>query len=498
MSSRDSLRPASTSVMLKESADGPELLFVRRPAAMRFLGGFHAFPGGALDPEDASRELFSLSTLTAQEADRSMKDAEAAPALAFYIAALRELFEEMGVLFADREGSFVALDGATVASGRAALASGEKGFAEVLRDLGVRLATDRLRYFTRWLAPEILPIRFDARVFIAAWEGNPDPDPGEVDQMRWMTPGTALRLAETGEILLAPPTAATVSALSPFATIDEMLDARSSDEERVIHRDSEVVRRILAPNASVMTGPGSNTYLVGRDELIVIDPGSMEPAHLRTIATAGRIRTIVVTHGHSDHFSGALELAEMTGAELAASWMFGKTDSPDAFGRRIAEGDHLDVENLSLEVLETPGHASDHLCLWLPEERSLFSGDLILGEGTTVISPPDGNLIDYMRSLEKVAALKPDRIYPGHFEPRDDAQQWIAWYISHRKERELQIINALRESPATVEALVSRVYAGYNQKLLPIAERSVAAHLEKLVAEDRVELEGESYYLVEG
>jgi len=492
-------RPASTTVLVRPGDSGAELLFVRRPDSMRFLGGFHAFPGGSLDPEDSSERAAALSRLSPEEAGEAIGDAAGdIPAIAFYVCALRELFEEVGLLYAYRSGAFAALQGEEVDVARSRLLSGEESFVQIAERLGVELATDRLRFLVRWLAPEALPIRFDARVFVALAAGDPQPDPGEVVAVDWFAPSQAMALAESGALMLAPPTVATVSMLARYSSVDEMLVGSNEASETRPRRHSPLVRRLVAPNASVMTGPGSNTYLVGTNDLIVIDPASMERGHLEAIAGAGPVREIVVTHGHPDHFSGALELAEATGAALAASHHFAKGASPELFGRRLADGDTVEVDSARLVVMETPGHASDHICLWLEQERALFSGDLILGEGTTVISPPDGNLADYLSSLEKVARLDAVRLYPGHFDPRDDAGEWIAWYISHRIERETQVLRALKSGAATIRHIVERVYEGYPPALHPVAERSVLAHLEKLEHEGRVTRDEDRWSTVAG
>lgn len=488
-------RPASTTVLVRSGPAGPELLFVQRPQSMRAFGGFHAFPGGALDPGDFSDRAAAISTLSPQEAERTLGDAAGGhPALGFFVCALREVFEEVGLLYAADGESPVVLAGDQMHEARRRVLDGAEPFAGILEALGLRLATHRLRFHARWRAPASLPVRFDARVFVAPALGEPDPDPDEVDAVAWFTTGQALALTEAGAIKMAPPTVATVSSLARFPTAEAMLSgADVAGERRRLERHSPLVRRLVAPNPSVMTGPGSNTYLVGERDLVVIDPGSMDPGHLSEVAGAGKVRTIVVTHGHPDHSSGAADLAEMTGAELAGSKRFADRAIPPAVTRILAGGDAVEVPGVRLEVIETPGHASDHICLWMPSEGAVFSGDLVLGEGTAVISPPDGNLVDYLRSLERVRALSPKRLYPGHYAPRDDAAEWIEFYIRHRKEREEEILACLSEGRRRVEEIVVVVYASYPPQLHPIAARSVLAHLQKLEAEGRVSLRDDAW-----
>lgn len=487
------MKAASTVVLVRDGNSGPELLFVKRPESMRFLGGFHAFPGGALDPDDFGPRARELSSLSAESAAEAMgDDAGEYPALGFYVCALRELFEEVGILLTDDTTN------GDLRSARAELLNGGTPFSEIVERLGVTLGTHLLRYHTRWTAPEALPIRFDVRVFIAAARGEPDPDPREVAAIDWMSPTNALARSEIGTMLMAPPTVATISSVAGFGSAKEMVSGhRAETHQREPEVLSQAVRRLVAPNASVMTGPGSNTYLVGRDRTIVIDPASMDRQHLHAIADAGKVFAIVVTHHHPDHASGSLDLAEMTGAKVMGSRKLIERFLMDESWVPLDDGSVIEADDVSLEIIETPGHASDHICLWLASERALFSGDLILGEGTTVISPPDGNLSDYLQSLERVAALYPDRIYPGHFGHRDDASSWIDWYLNHRREREQQILAVLEGGAVSVPEIVEVVYRDYPANLHPVAERSVLAHLEKLIDENRVIEAGSKFRLID-
>lgn len=479
MDSRTIARPAAAVVLGRQAEGAVEHLFVKRPATMRFLAGFHSFPGGAVHPEDHSPEAFARSLLSTEEAAIQMgADAGDIPALAYYICALRELFEEVGILFATTEPPLELLSDM-----RRRLVEGA-AFPALLAEAGLLLDTKALRFRERWLAPASLPVRFDLRVFHAAARGQVAPDPREVERVDWFSPSEVMALAESGSVLLAPPTVATIDSIRGRATLAEFLEESAGTDGPHVQTHSPLVRRLVAPNSSVMTGPGSNSYIVGSGGLVVIDPGSMDPSHLHTIAGLGPISAIVVTHGHPDHFSGALDLKDMTGAELVLSQKLWESSSLGKSGRPARDGERVHCAGADLVVLETPGHSSDHLCLWLEEESALFSGDLILGEGTTVISPPDGDLSAYLDSLHRVAALGVQRIYPGHFDPRDDGAAWIEWYISHRLEREDQILSAILD-PATPTEIAARVYAQYPPALLPVAERSVLAHLIKLVAEGR-------------
>lgn len=244
-------------------------------------------------------------------------------------------------------------------------------------------------------------------------------------------------------------------------------------------RLSPLVQRVLAPNPGMMSGPGTNTYLVGTDRLVAIDPGPDHEGHLDAVAAAGagRIRWIVATHTHIDHSPGVAGLKARTGAEVLA---YASRDGLEV-DRTLADGDRIDGGDFELVAQHTPGHASNHLCYLLAEERLLFSGDHIMEGSTVVISPPDGDMAAYLDSLAKVRALDLTAIAPGHGHVIADPAARIADYITHRLEREAEVLAALGEcGPASAEDLVPGIYADVPSILHPVAARSVWAHLRKL------------------
>jgi glyoxylase-like metal-dependent hydrolase (beta-lactamase superfamily II) len=237
---------------------------------------------------------------------------------------------------------------------------------------------------------------------------------------------------------------------------------------------SPLVRRIVAPNAGPMTGAGSNTYLVGVDEIVVVDPGPAVAAHVDAIVGCGgdRIRWIAVTHSHADHAGAAGALAAQTGAELIGP-------AADGFG--------IEATEFRLEALRTPGHTSDSVCWLLEEERMLFSGDTVIDGSTVVIAPPDGDMAAYLASLERLSSrrLRLRSIAPGHGRLIDDPAARLAGYLSHRLEREASIVAALEAGAATVDQLVEAVYVDLHASLREAAAQTVHAHLLKLAAEGR-------------
>jgi len=252
------------------------------------------------------------------------------------------------------------------------------------------------------------------------------------------------------------------------------------------------VVRITAANPGVMTGPGTNTYVLGTDELAVIDPGPDDAGHLDAVAAAGggAIRWIFVTHTHPDHAPGAAGLAERTGAERLG---FASRDGFDA-DRTVADGFELRRPGLSLRAVHTPGHASNHLCYLaeLPESNGstmLFSGDHVMDGSTVVISPPDGDMAVYLASLAALLRLDPaiDVIAPGHGSLIEDPTATVDAYIAHRLEREDRVATALADAgSATVDELIPVVYADVDEARHTIARRSLWAHLRKLADDGRV------------
>lgn len=269
------------------------------------------------------------------------------------------------------------------------------------------------------------------------------------------------------------------------------------------------LRRIVAPNPSPMTFRGTNTYLLGTTDLAVIDPGPQDAQHLQAIlgacAPGQRITHILVTHAHLDHSPLARPLSQATGApvlafgnalagrspvmaELAEAGLMGGGEGVDtAFvpDRCLSDGDRVEGPDWRLTALQTPGHFGNHLSLVWGD--ALFCGDLVMGWASSLVSPPDGDLTDFMASCRRLAAQRWSVFYPGHGAPIDDPAARLNWLITHREAREAAILQALTHGPATAADLAQRIYHDTPMALLPAATRNVLAHLIDLQGKSMVD-----------
>ncbi|HEX8240883.1 MAG TPA: MBL fold metallo-hydrolase [Allosphingosinicella sp.] len=257
-----------------------------------------------------------------------------------------------------------------------------------------------------------------------------------------------------------------------------------------VERVAPLVRRVLAPNPSPFTFTGTQTYIVGEGEVAVIDPGPDLPGHLEalTAALAGeRVGAILCTHTHRDHSPASRPLQSATGAPIIGCAPLSLEDSgpradesfdsayrPD---RILADGERLEGEGWTLAAVATPGHTSNHLCLALEQEKALFTGDHVMGWSTTVVAPPDGDMADYMASLDRLLARNDVIYYPAHGPAVDDPHAHVRRLIEHRRMRERQIIGQLERGEGRIAAIVAEIYADIDPRLFPAAGRSVLAHL---------------------
>jgi glyoxylase-like metal-dependent hydrolase (beta-lactamase superfamily II)/8-oxo-dGTP pyrophosphatase MutT (NUDIX family) len=542
------LRPAATLVLLRDTASGPELFMQRRAPGAAFLGGAYVFPGGALDAADSDAQVLErVVGLTHAQANERLAMADGA--LPYWVAAARECYEEAGILVAlDETGRPVAPEKvAAMAADRDALNRGERTFADLLAHHGFLLPAGEIVYFDHWITPPIRARRFDTRFFVAraphGQEGSHDN--GEAVHSVWLRPVEALERAERSEIEIAFATGFVLREFARFATVDAALAhanakgpietnrpavAQGDAGPRIFRRDDAAyaeihwsdpeettqttydlvpgvpkkldrfVTRIIAPNPGKMTGPGTNTYLVGNDEqLAVIDPGPLIDSHIAAIVACGRgrIRWLLCTHTHRDHSPAAKVLQATTGAHVIGYPAPAGESQDGSFAPdwRPAHDERLQIAGLALRALHTPGHASNHLCFLLEETKMLFTGDHVMQGSTVIINPPDGDMRAYLHSLESLLARDITIIAPGHGYLIGSPHREIRRLIRHRQWREAQVIAALeRSNGATCDELVPEVYADAPIGLHSIAARSLLAHLHKLVSERVVTESGGRYF----
>ncbi|HLJ52540.1 MAG TPA: MBL fold metallo-hydrolase [Rhizomicrobium sp.] len=271
-----------------------------------------------------------------------------------------------------------------------------------------------------------------------------------------------------------------------------------------------LISRVVANNPGPFTFKGTGVHIVGDKHVAVIDPGPNIPEHIEALqrALAGkRVTHILVTHCHSDHSPAAKPLKQWSGAKTYA---FGPHGSGrDEFEAKVEAGGDLDFvpdvrvkdgelirgDGFTFECVHTPGHTSNHMCFALKEEQALFTGDHIMGWSTTVVTPPDGNMTEYMASVKKLQARADKTLYPTHGAPVGEPKPFLAAYLEHRYEREAQILAAIKDGLDTIPAMVARMYANVDKGLHAAAARSVLAHLIKLEDEGRVAHEGQRYRL---
>jgi glyoxylase-like metal-dependent hydrolase (beta-lactamase superfamily II)/8-oxo-dGTP pyrophosphatase MutT (NUDIX family) len=534
-------RDAATVVVVRDTDAGMQVLLMRRVERSndRSSGAF-VFPGGTLDPAD--RTLHDCCA-GLDDATASARLSVAQGGLDYFVAAVRECFEEAGLLFAyDKAGALTTLENVTsdeLTEVRAAIRRGDTTLRELCARFELRLAADRLAYHSHWLTPAGLPKRFDTRFFVAV------APPGQIvsfDRLetlehRWIRPADAL--SESFGYRLPNATRQTLLSIAAFASAQACFEhARGlRNIERILPRvgtgskgprpvmpgeaayaeigridpegagtasyelpPGKVVQlsarvwRVTAPNGSVMTGPGTNTYFVGDGQengWAVIDPGPDDAAHVDAILAAapGPIHSIFVTHTHRDHSPAAAALKARTGAPLFgkrarhAEWQ----DAGFAPDRELQDGERIAIGRATLRVVHTPGHASNHLCYLLEEEKTLFTGDHVMQGSTVVINPPDGDMAEYLQSLRALLHEDLQWLAPGHGFLIERPHAAIDRLIQHRLGRERKVIESLRELGASeIAPLLLKVYDDVPLRMHPVAERSLRAHLLKLKADGLV------------
>ncbi|NCU67376.1 MBL fold metallo-hydrolase [Acidovorax sp. 210-6] len=529
---------AATVLLLRDGAQGLEVLMTRRSTKASFAPGAYVFPGGGIDALDA--QSHATAARRATQSDEQLTQA---------IAAIRESFEELGVLLARHP------DGRWADADDIAALDRHAPFAAQCQARGLQLAADGVFTLARWITDRDLPKRFDVPFLVARMPEGQTPVADEAEQFepQWVRPQEALDRHAAGGFFMIFPTIRTLQRLAQFKRVDDVLaacavseaplwtscpragllagkEARYMEDEMpfgelaLVCPDGQIahaldwqserpvqllknVQRLTAPNPGVMTGPGTNSYLVGDPATgyIAIDPGPADAEHLERLwrAAGGDIRWIVCTHSHPDHSPGAAPLQQLCArAGRAAPPILGLPSAPTARAdsqftpdRSLSNDERLTLTGKGLEgeithtlqVVHTPGHAANHVCLLLREDGLLFSGDHILNGSTTIINPPDGNMADYLDALDRLDQLCAEHgvefILPAHGHVLGEARAAIAQLKGHRLAREAKVIAAMQQLPeGTVEQWVELAYADVPPRMWPLAQRSLIAHVERIRA----------------
>ncbi|MDT4966623.1 MAG: hypothetical protein QOJ64_1360 [Acidobacteriota bacterium] len=493
-------RDAAAVILLRSESnnDNPEVFWVRRSERLAFLGGFHAFAGGQRDQSDAETKVINSD------------DDEAS---ALISCAARELFEELGVL--------VARGAETLTKGQRAsllddLESGRMTFPNLLEHYGLHLDARDFTFAGRWVTPPFSPRRFDTWFFLVNCPAKQEPDvkgDGELESGEWIEANEAVAKWEGSEVLLVPPVLHALRTLSEGIS-DDLIERFLS----VRHAHREPVRRIefrpgfiCFPVRTNTLPPATHTncYLVGSNDFVIIDPAS--PFEDEQIALAlciddlrreGRKpREIILTHLHPDHVGGVNALVKhlrgqvpVAAHRLTAAALEGSI----RVDRLIEDEAIFELEGkptLVLRTLHTPGHARGHLCFYEEATGALITGDNIVGLGSVLINPPEGNMRDYLRSLERLRDLPNLAVLFGAHGPAiGNPRAKIDEYLAHRLEREANILKAVGEGAATPEEIVARVYTDVHPKAHAMAQRAVIAHLEKLEEDNLITTRADGGY----
>jgi glyoxylase-like metal-dependent hydrolase (beta-lactamase superfamily II) len=454
-------RHASTVVLVREPL---EVYLIRRVKGMAFAGGMHVFPGGSVDDADAHADVGWAGPPAAWWGE--LFGADEALGRALVCAAVRETFEESGVLLAGPSETELLAD---VSSDeweeeRRALEAREQSLSELLARRGLVLRADLLRPLAHWITPEV--DRAVRRLPAHAPHAGRAPRPLGVRRRRGC-PGSRPRgharpAEDPGRGRRGPPL--------PPPGRRGLPGLMAVGQLRQVTPTAGVV---LCGNPGPMTLEGTNTWVLrtpGNDSCVVVDPGPLMEEHLQAVAALGPVDVVLLTHGHHDHSAGAARFAELTGARVRA------LDPAHRLGDLgLGEGDVVTGGGLEVRVLATPGHSADSLSFVLPD--AVLTGDTVLGRGTTVVAHPDGVLADYLESLRRLRELGELMVLPGHGPELASAGAAADHYLAHREGRLEQVRAAVEAGATTPDEVVEVVYADVDRVLWPAARMSVEAQL---------------------
>jgi len=503
-----SLQPKDAAAVIllrqKTDPDNPEVFWVKRSPKLVFLGGFYAFPGGQAEPADPEAPIENCGD-----------DRERA---AMISCAAREMFEETGVLLARGSETLTVGQRSSLLDD---LESGRMPWPEMLKHYGLHLDANDFTFVGRWVTPPFAPRRFDTWFFLVNCPPKQEPHvtgDAELASGEWISACDAYKKWGRNEILAAPPVLHTLKVLAGGLTnnlVERFLsvpEAHRQVTQRMEFRQNYICFPVRTPTKPPATH--TNAYLIYTSrELLIIDPGSPYEEEQRALAECaddliaeGRtLREIVLTHVHPDHVAGVSALNEHLQSKhalrvpVAAHRLTAESLKHQfAVDRHIEDNEVISLDGepaIRMQALFTPGHARGHLCFYDEARGVLISGDNVVGFGSVLIDPADGNMSEYLDSLRRMRSLPNVTVLlPGHGPAVANPHDKIDQYIEHRLEREANILTAVREGASTPAEIVARVYTDVNPKALPMAERAVLAHLEKLIEDGLVRKDTESFY----
>ncbi|HEV3119933.1 MAG TPA: MBL fold metallo-hydrolase [Gemmataceae bacterium] len=481
----------AASVLLARNATAPELYVVRRAEALRFFGGFMAFPGGKV-----------------HAGDQELVTAAAEPASDRYITAARELFEETGVLLARKSDGTFPPSGSVLNYLRRKMAREDLPFSRVLQRLEAYVRAEDFFFAGQVTTPPFVPTRFDTAFFVARLPENQSAEvwEGELVEGRWAAADEAVEYWTRGEWLLSPPTVAILQAIRGQSledipqTLSAALSARIEYEIHPIFFAPRV-QMIPLDTHSLPPSTHTNAYLVGSGPVYLIDPGTALPPEQERLfalldahqARGPRLTAVVLTHHHPDHIGAAATCAIRYNVPIYAHAKTAeKLRGKVPVDRFIEDGDRLDLGAAPdgsgawhLEALHTPGHAGGHLAFYERRYRLLFVGDMISTLSSVIIAPPDGDLAEYLLSLQRLRGYDCRLLLPAHGSPSARPGKTIDDCIAHRMRRQNELVAALNARPRAVADLAVELYKGLAPALMRFAELQVLAGLKKLQHEGR-------------
>ena len=472
-----------------------EVFWVRRAESLRFMGGWYSFPGGGLSQRD---ETTFAPGVTGHSGDHQSSDEENGRLVA---CAIRELFEEAGILPAKEPPEGGRTSPSVLSELREELLGKRISLLDVAQRLGCTLDPSRLTFAGRWITPASSPIRFDARFFLLEWPESevlqPLVVPGELEEGKWIAPSEAIERWQRGEVLIAPPGLYILRGLAedgPDKALPRLQHPRNIDVGPFRRREFLPGVQLLPLRTETLPpATHTNAYVLGNREMVLVDPGASDETEIERLRQAaraleqegGKFTGIWLTHHHRDHIGAVTAMQEFLAVPVWAHALTAERVASAGIKvqHEFADGQRLVIDGdppLTLRVIHTPGHARGHLCFFEERLRAVMAGDLVAGRGTIVIDPPEGNMDEYLHSLQRVIDLEPRYLLPGHGPLVTQAVVKLKETIEHRQWREEKVLASWRSGLRQPREMLPHVYEDIAPAAYPLAERQILAHLERL------------------